>query len=125
MKTSRVHGPEWILGAAGAAMIVGLFLPWSGDHSGLQSFDLLVLLLAVTGIAALAVPLVVSASRLTDVPIAWETLLWLASLLLLAITVLVVFLIPPSLSHGIGLWLTLVGLIVVGLAGWRSIRRES
>lgn len=124
MKPGRVHGIEWVLGAGGAAMIVGLFLPWSDGASGFGSFNALVLLLAVAGIAALLVPAVVAASRLTDVPIAWQTLLWLGSLLLLVAMVVVVFLTPPSLAHGAGMWLTFAGLLTVGLAGWRSVRRE-
>lgn len=105
-------------------MLVGLFLPWTDRSSGFGSFDVLILLLALTGIAAVLVPVVVAASRLTDVPIAWQTLLWLASIPLLIAMIVVVFLTPPALEHGSGTWLTLAGLIAVGLAGWRSVRRE-
>lgn len=105
-------------------MIVGLFLPWSHGASGFGSFNALILLLALAGLAALLVPLVVAASRLTDVPIAWQTLLWLASIPLLIATIVVVFLTPPSLGHGAGTWITFAGLVAVGMAGWRSVRRE-
>ena len=69
-------------------------------------------------------PVVVASSRLTDVPVAWETLLWLASLILLVV-MLVHLIGPPEGGYGSGFWLTLAGLVVVGLAGWRSVRRES
>jgi len=124
VKVSRIHGVEWLLGLAGAAMLLGLFLPWSDGASGFGSFNALILLLGLAGIAALVVPGVVAASCLTDVPVAWETLLWLASVLLLPVVLVVVFLTPPSLSHGAGMWVTLAGLVTVGLAGWRSVRRE-
>lgn len=105
-------------------MIIGLFLPWSEGSSGFGSFNALILLLALNGLAALLVPVVVAASRLTDVPIAWQTLLWLASIPLLVATIVVVFLTPPALDQGAGTWLTVAGLVAVGLAGWRSVRRE-
>lgn len=124
MKPDRIHGTEWLLGLGGAAMLAGLFLPWAGEASGFGSFNALILLLALTGVAALMVPPIVAASRLTDVPIAWETLLWLGSLLLLPVFLVVVFLTPPSLSHGAGTWVSLAGLVTVGLSGWRSVRRE-
>lgn len=120
----RIHGLDWLLGLGGAAILAGLFLPWSDGSSGLRSFNALILLLALAGLAGLMVPLVVAASELTDVPIAWETLLWLGSLVLLVAAVVVVFLTPPSLSHGAGMWISLAGLVTVGLAGWRSVRRE-
>lgn len=125
MRLNRICATEWVLGLGGVAVIVGLFLPWSEGSSGFGSFNALILLLALTGLAALLVPAVVAGSRLTDVPIVWETLLWLASLLLLAVFVVVVFLTPPSLAWGVGMWITLAGLVTVGLAGWRSVRRES
>lgn len=105
-------------------MLVGLVLPWNGDTTGLGHLGIFDLLLILGGVAALLVPVVVAKSRLTDVPVAWETLLWLASLLLLVV-MLVRILTPPEGGHAGGFWLTLAGLVVVGLCGWRSVRRES
>ncbi|MDQ2621760.1 MAG: hypothetical protein M3Y45_01830 [Actinomycetota bacterium] len=124
MRAGRVHGLEWVIGLGGAAMLGGLLLPWNGDASGFTDFGLVNLLLTLAGLAALLVPLIVSASRLTDVPVAWETLLWLASLILL-VPMIIRLAGPPADGHGTGFWLTFAGLVAVGLAGWRSVRRES
>ncbi len=123
MRLSRVHGLEWLVGLGGAAILVGLSLPWDGDRTGFDELGLFELLLALGGLAALLVPLVVASSRLTDVPVVWETLLWLVSLILL-VAMLIHLIGPPEDGYGSGFWLALVGLIAVGLANWRSVRRE-
>lgn len=124
MKPGRVHWLEWLIGIGGAAILAGLFLPWEGGTTGFGSFGLFDLFLTLGGLAALLVPAVVALSRLTDVPVAWETLLWLVSLILLVVTLLHL---PggPEGGYGTGFWVVLAGLVLVGLAGWRSVRRES
>lgn len=124
MKLNRIHGMEWLIALGGLTMLIGLALPWRGAETGFGGFGLLELLLVLAGITALVLPAVVAVSRLTDVPIVWETLLWLASLILLVV-VLIQLIGPPDGGYGGGYWLALAGLVVVGLAGWRSVRREN
>jgi len=124
VKLSRVHGLEWVIGLGGLAVLAGLLLPWEEGRAALAQPGVTDVLLALAGAAALVVPAVVAASRLTDVPVAWETLLWLASLVL-GIVVLLHLIDPPEGGYGAGFWLSLAGILTVGLAGWRSVRRES
>ncbi len=124
MKLSRVHGLEWLLGLGGVAVLAGLFLPWEGETTGFGEFGLFDLFLTLGGLAALLVPVVVASSRLTDVPVVWETLLWLGSLILLVV-MLIKLIGSPEGGYARGFWLVLAGLVGIGLSGWRSVRREA
>jgi hypothetical protein len=123
LAAARVHLSEWLVGIGGMAMLAGLLMPWSGGVSGVGSFSLLTLLVVLVGVAAAAVPVVVSLSSKTDLPIAWETLLAdAATLLMFPLLVRLVF--PPEDGLEQGFFMVLATSAVMMLACWRSVARE-
>jgi len=119
----RIHLSEWLVGIGGLAMLAGLLMPWAEGTSGVESISLLKLLVVLAGAAAVAVPVVVSLSSKTDLPIAWETLLAVAStLLMLPLLVRLVF--APASGLEQGFFVVLAASTVMMLACWRSVARE-
>lgn len=119
----RVHLSEWLVGVGGLGILAGMLMSWSGDSSGLQSLSLLKLLVLIVGAAALPIPLVLSLSSKTDLPIAWETLLAVASTLLL-LPLLVRMSLPPEGGLEQGFFTVLTASAVIVLASWHSVARE-
>lgn len=119
----RVHPPEWLVGIGGIAVLAGLFLPWSGGATAIESLSLLKLLLMVVGAAAVAVPVVVGLSSKNDLPVAWETLLAVAATLV-TLALLIRLLLPPDAGLADGFFVVLAGSVLTVLAGWRSVARE-
>jgi hypothetical protein len=119
----RVHLSEWLVGFGGIALVVALFLPWSGETSGLASPSVLKLLVLAAGLGAAALPLVVAFSVQTNVPIVWEVMLANGvSLVTLLLLVRLVF--PPEGGLASGFFTVLAGSVLTLLAGWRSVARE-
>jgi len=120
----RVRAGEWFVALAGAALLAGLIMPWTGEESAFVEVGALDVFLGLTGIVALVLPLVVAASRKTDVPIVTETLLATAGLLA-AVLLLIRLVFPPNGGLDSGFFLGLAGIVLLEIAGWKSVARES
>lgn len=123
MKLSRVHPFEWLCGLFGIALVISLTLPWSSGDSAISSPGLVDVLLLGAGVAAILVPVVVAASVRTNVPIVYETLFWIFSLLL-ALIMLIKVAFPPDSGYQSGFWVSLVGAVCLSFSLWRSVDRE-
>jgi hypothetical protein len=123
VKLSRVHAMEWLTGLSGLAVLVGLALPWSDGVSGYESFSALKLVLELVALAALLIPLVVALSAKTDVPIVWELFTSIfATVLLVWLLVRLVF--APDAGLDTGFFIVLASVVLMNVAGWRSVARE-
>lgn len=115
MKFSRVHLMEWLTGLMGLILLVGLI-------SGVSSpgfFHVLVLMVAAAGTL---LPVVVAASARTNVPMVYETLLWIVSgLVFLALAVRIFAQTSVGFESG---YLALGGMFFLTFALWRSVARE-
>ena len=119
----RVHLPEWLVGLGGLAVLGGLFLPWAGDQSAVESLSVLKLLVLLGGLAAVAVPIVVASSAKTDLPVVWETFLsTFMILILLLLTIRLVW--PPAAGLESGFFTVAAGSLLLTVAGWFSVARE-
>ena len=129
MDLRRLRAGEWITGAAGALLLVTLFLGWySGDdgtRTGWESLGALDVVLALLALAALAVPIVTAAYRVPAVPIAHQSLIVLASsLVTLAVLFRVLNLPDWATGREIGLWLGLLATLGVAAGALIAIRDE-
>lgn len=123
MKLSRVHAMEWLTGLSGLAVLAGLALPWSDAVSGYESFSALKLVLELVALAALLVPLVVALSIKTDVPIVWELFTSIfATVLLVWLVVRLLF--APDAGLDTGFFVVFASVLLMNVAGWRSVARE-
>ncbi len=119
----RVHSAEWLVGLGGVVVLVGLLLPWAGGESSFESLSLLKLLVIASGLAALALPVIVASSSKTDLPVVWETFLSIfASLLLVPLAVRLIW--PPSGGLEQGFFVVAAGCLLLAAAGWASVSRE-
>ena len=146
MDLRRVHAGEWIVGAAGVALLVSLFLPWYGTEassaargwtayapldaslasfSAWESFAVLDLILALIALAAISVPVVTAVHRVTAVPLAVESLTTLLGIFGLVLVVIRVLNLPDDL-HGRewGLWVGLAATLGVAGGGLVAMRDE-
>ena len=124
MILARVRFWEWASGAAGLLTLAGLGLEWSDGSSGFESFSLLKLLVLAVAIGALLIPVVVAANAKADLPIVWELFTSMAAVLALA-ALLLRLLFSPDEGLAVGYYVVLAGTVVVCVAGWRSVARES
>ncbi len=124
MKAARVKPSEWIAGASGLLVLVALFLPWHGGQTALSSFGATGVLMALVGLGGLAFPIVSSASRMTNVPVATETMV--SELATISFAALVFqFLLGDEGGFGAGFYLALVATLMLTVSGWKSANRES
>jgi hypothetical protein len=115
---------EWLVGLSGLAVLVGLALPWSGGVSGYESFSALKLVLELVAVAALLVPLVVALSAKTDLPIIWELFTSIfATVLLVWLLVRLAF--APDAGLDTGFFVVLASVVLMNVAGWKSVARET
>jgi hypothetical protein len=119
----RIHLSEWLVGIGGAAMVIGLLLPWADSVIGFESLSVLKIVVLLTGLAALFLPVAVAFSSRTNLPMAWETLLAVV-LTLLVLPLLVRLLLPPDGGLDAGYFTVLGGSLLSLTAGWRSVARE-
>lgn len=118
-----VMGIDLLVGLAGAMILVGLGLDWSGGVSGYGSLSVLKLLLLVTGVLAVLEPIVLFVTRKTDLPVVWEALLLLTgtifSLILIGKAVL-----PPDPGFDLGFFCVLLGTLAITAGSWVTVSRE-
>ncbi|MCB0869683.1 MAG: hypothetical protein KDB52_02520 [Solirubrobacterales bacterium] len=115
MKFSRVHPWEWFAGLIGLITLVGLV-------TGASSPGVLHAIVILVAAAGAIVPVIVAMSEKTNVPIVFETLLWIVTLLV-GLILIVRALIPSDTVFESG-WLALAGTLVMSFALWRSMARE-
>ena len=126
MDVRRLRIGEWILTAAGGALLASLFLPWYGDAlTAFESFGVIDVVLALIAAAAVAAVLATATQAVPAVPIMLESLVTLAGI---AATVLVLVraldLPDGAAGREWGLWLGLAGAAGIAVAGLLSMRDE-
>ena len=128
MDLRRLRTGEWVAGLAGLALLVSLFLPWYDGRTGWQSLGLLDVLLAVVGLAALAIPFATAAYRVPALPLALQSLTTLIGIFALLCVLARVLNLPDWASdREWGLWVALlaaVGVVAGGLLAMRDERRS-
>ena len=115
MKLSRVHPFEWLVGLIGLILVAGIVSTVSSPGT----LHVVVLLVAAAGAM---LPVTVSMSARTNVPIIFETMLWIVSILV-SLILLFKAIFPSDVVFGSG-WLTLAGMLAMSFALWRSVARE-
>jgi hypothetical protein len=107
---------EWLVGAAGTALLVSLFLPWFDQRSGWESFAVTDVIVAVVALGALGLLGVTARFRSASPAVAYEAMLTLAATAAFAI-VAIRLLSPPGdvVGRDAGAWLGLVA--SAGIAG--------
>jgi uncharacterized membrane-anchored protein len=129
MDLRRLRSGELIAGASGLVLWVALFLPWyadeAGSRTGWQSLGALDVVLAVVGLAALAIPVLTAFYRAPAVPLAHECLTVLAGGLALLL-VLIRVLNMPDWADGRepGLWVALAATFGVMAGALVAMRDE-
>jgi len=123
MKLGRVHAMEWVTGLAGLLLLIAVFaMPWFGDENGAESMPVIHVIVALAGLTAIALPLIVAASKRTNVPITYETFVaTLGSLALLLVVIRLIW--APDGGLGAGAWVGLVASAVMATWAWRSVSR--
>ncbi len=110
MDVRRLRAGEWIVGGAGVALLVALFLPWygPGDATAWESFDVIDVILAALALGAIALVPMTASQRTPSTAIAYEALLCLAALVGLVILVVRTLNLPDwADSRELGLWIGL------------------
>lgn len=123
---NRVSLLDLLVAVGGIVILVGLALQWGGTSggSGYQSISILRVLLVLVALAGIALPIVLSVTRKTDVPVIWEALLApVASILLIIIAFKVAF--PPEGGAGTGMFVAGLGLLVLSASCWNALSRET
>lgn len=124
---SRPHNPvmpiDLLVGAGGAVVLVGLGLDWSEGVTGYGSLSVLKVILALAGLLALLEPVVLFATRKTDLPVVWETTLALIGSILILILIGKALL-PPAGGFDLGFYVVLAGMFIATAATWTTLSRE-
>ncbi len=115
MKLSRVHPFEWLAGLVGLTVVIGMI----SEINSPGALHVIVFLVAAAGAV---LPVAVAMSARTNVPIIYETLLWIVSGLVgLILVIKSVFSSEVGFEPG---WLALAGMLAMSFALWRSVARE-
>jgi len=120
----RVRATEWVASLCGGLILIALFMPWQGEESALASVGALDVILALVAIAALVLPVILAASRTTNVPIVTETLVSTMAVVA-AILLLLKLIWAPDGGLKVGFYLGLAGSMLLAVAGWKSTARET
>jgi hypothetical protein len=124
MRASRIRPAELLAGGAGLALLAALFMPWFGGADGWEALTVIDLLLAITGAAAVALPVISASNSKTDAPITATALTVLAA----GVSSLLVFvrLLDPvgQGSRRTGLYLALGASLAIAVGAWRAMTEE-
>ena len=128
MDLRRLRLGEWLAGGFGAALLAVMFADWYGSpaRDAWQAFGVLDVVLALTGLMAIALAVLTAMHRSQAVPMALGALLLLLGLV--ASVWLVVRVLDPPGSAGAresGLWLGLAACVGATAAGLMSLRDDS
>ena len=130
MDVRRLRAGEWMAAASGTALLAALFLPWYGLDGGRaasawESLAALDIVLALIGVAALALLLVTAGQRVPAVPIALAALLVLGGLFAALLVALRVLNLPDGAAgREWGLWLALAASLGILCGGVLALRDE-
>jgi len=135
----RLRVGEWLVAGVGVMLAISLFLPWFDQYlvcvrapcptpqeTGWEAFVVIDVIVAVVAVVAIVLLIVAARSSSPSPAIAYEAMLLLTGLVLLAI-VGIRLLSPPGdvVGRGAGAWLALAGaagLIVASLVAMRDER---
>lgn len=142
MDTSTLSTGEKIAGAAGAILLVFMFvLDWfsvedTGDFGGLnawQSFGLIDLVLLLAAVAGIALAVIAATQTRVDLPIALSAITAGLGLLSVALIIFRIILTPEfdgggfgdiETDRGIGVFLGLLAAAGVAYGGWTAMQEE-
>ena len=124
---SRPHNPvmpvDFLVAVGGAVVLIGFGLDWSEGMSGYGSLSVLKVILVLTALLALLEPVVLFATRKSDLPVIWEaTLALIGSILLLILAGKAIL--PPEGGFALGFYVVFAGLFIATAGTWTTISRE-
>jgi uncharacterized membrane protein len=133
----RLRHGEWIAGAAGAALLLSLFLPWyriafgpleGPSGTAWEAFAAVDVVLALLALVPLTLVVVQATRPSPSVPVAFSVLTTLAGALA-ALLILWRLLDQPGPNDVVEVrpaaWLALAAALLAAAGGWRSMRAES
>ncbi len=133
MDLRRLRAGEWIAAAAGAVLIVSLFLPWyeggSLDVTAWEAFSVFDVLLLVAGAIGVGVLAIIASQRTAAVGIATQALAFLVTAPIAVVTLLRVLNTPGDLdAAGAGrapfAWIGLLAAVGVAVGCMVAMRDE-
>jgi hypothetical protein len=129
MDLRRLRAGEWITALGGLALLVSLFLPWydagATSPSAWESFAILDVILALVGLAAVALLGVTAVQRAPAVPIAMDTLVTLGGVVALLLVLVRTANLPGTADgRGPGLWIGLAAVLVITAGAAIAMRDE-
>lgn len=135
MDLRRLRAGELVTALAGVALLVSLFLPWyrtcapgGGCHedvTGWQALAVNDVIFAVIALAAVGLVAVTATQPTGAVPIAYDTLLFLTSMVGGVLAILRVLSLPEAAAgRAIGVWIGLFGAIAITFGALLSMRDE-
>lgn len=123
VERNRIRGLDLLVALGGLLILVGLALEWS-DGTGYDGLSVLRFMVILVAIAGLALPVVLAATRKTDVPVIWEAFLAPVSSVFFLI-VAIKILLPPEDGAGVGMFVAAAGLLVLTTSCWKALSRET
>lgn len=117
---------DFAVALAGVAVLFGLAFEWvaGSGSSGYEGISILRVILVLTGLAGIALPLVLARTRKSDVPVVWEGFLApLSSVLFLVLALKL--LLPPGDGAGTGLFVVTAAMLALTVCCWKTLSRES
>jgi hypothetical protein len=129
MDLRRLRAGEWVTGLAGAALLVALFLPWYDEGAaGPNAWETLAIvdvILAIVGVAAIALVFVTATQPAPAVPIAMDAFLTLAGMVALVLMLIEVAGLPGGAEgREPGLWLALAASLLICVGAAFAMRDE-
>ncbi|MEJ7715011.1 MAG: hypothetical protein WKF40_04610 [Thermoleophilaceae bacterium] len=135
MDLRRLRVGEWVTALAGVALLVSLFLPWyrscvpgggcDQDLSGWQALAVNDVIFAVIALAAIGLVAVTAMQPTAAVPIAYDALLFLVSMVGGVLAIVRVLSLPELADErAFGLWIGLAGAIGITFGAALSMRDE-
>lgn len=132
MDLRRLRAGEWILGVAGIALLVSLFLPWyattgpgASDMTAWESLAVIDLVLALIAALAVLVPIVTATQRIPAVPLALEGLVFSAGAVAIVLVLIRVLALPDGAdAREWALWLGLAGSVLIPVGALIGMRDE-
>jgi hypothetical protein len=126
MDLRRLRIGELLLGVAGTALIVSLFLDWYAPSlTGWEALGVLDVILVLVALTALSTTALTAALRVPAVPLALDGLVTLAGLLALLLVLFRVIDLPDgATSREVGLWIALLSTVGIVAGGALAMRDE-
>ena len=120
----RLRVQEWIAAAGGVVLLAASFLDWYGGRSAWEAFGALDVVLAIVGLAAIALAVLTAAHSAQAVPLAIGSLLTLVGLVASVWLALNVASPPGDADREAGLWVGFAACVGVTLTALWSVRDD-